>query len=103
NGLATQIVAVSSLVKKVLVEYEGVPSEKVRLIPHGFGIPDFERVGVEEVEGLRKKYAIQDKGPIIGAISRYIEWNGVQYIIPAFVEILKEFPHAVLLIANARQ
>lgn len=103
NGLATQIVAVSSLVKKVLVEYEGVPSEKVRLIPHGFGIPDFERVGVEEVEGLRKKYAIQDKGPIIGAISRYIEWKGVQYIIPAFVEILKEFPDAVLLIANARQ
>lgn len=103
NFLATRIVAVSSLVKRVLIEYEGVPPEKISLIPHGFGIPDFENVSEDRVEKLRVKYKIQGKRPVVGAISRYIEWKGVQYIVPAFRMILEQWPDAVLMIANARQ
>jgi glycosyltransferase involved in cell wall biosynthesis len=103
NYMSTQIVAVSSLVKKVLVEREGVDDDKVRLIPHGFGIPDFENVQEARVNKLKVKYDIADKTPVIGAISRYIEWKGVQYIVPAFAKILNNYPNAVLLIANARQ
>lgn len=103
NFMATQIVAVSSLVKRVLMEQEGVSERKIKLIPHGFGIPDFENVSSERVNRLVDKFLILEKSPIIGVISRYIEWKGVQYIIPAFEVVLKEFPNAVLLIANARQ
>jgi glycosyltransferase involved in cell wall biosynthesis len=103
NFLSTQIVAVSSLVKRILIEKEGVPEGKIRLIPHGFGIPDFENVTEERINKLRGKYSIFGRSPVVGVISRYIEWKGVQYIIPAFEEVLKQYPNAVLLIANARQ
>lgn len=103
NAIASRIVAVSSLVRNVLIEREGVPAEKIILISHGFAIPDFESVALVRRDNLRAKYQIIDKRPVIGAISRYIEWKGVQYTISAFAEILKLFPNAVLLIANARQ
>jgi glycosyltransferase involved in cell wall biosynthesis len=35
-------------------------------------------------------------------ISRYTEWKGIQYIIPAFAEIKKSFPNATLILANAQ-
>jgi glycosyltransferase involved in cell wall biosynthesis len=103
NFLATQIVAVSSLVRRVLVEMEGVSEEKVRLIPHGFGLPDFESVSIQRIDILKAKFTISEKSPVVGVIARYIEWKGIQYIIPAFAEILKTFPNAILLIANAKQ
>ena len=103
NALATQIVAVSSLVRRVLTEDEHVPGEKIRLVPHGFGIPDFDDVARERISSLKLKYGIQSRSPVIGVISRYIEWKGVQYVIPAFKDVLERFPNAVLIIANARQ
>lgn len=103
NAIATQIVAVSSLVRRILIENEQVPAEKIKLIPHGFGIPDFEHVTSQRIDDLRIKYGIQSKSPVIGVISRYIEWKGVQYVIPAFKDVLKKLPNAVLVIANARQ
>ncbi|MCB0496869.1 MAG: glycosyltransferase family 4 protein [Cyclobacteriaceae bacterium] len=101
--LSTEIVAVSSLVKKVLVEKEGVLPVKVRVIPHGFGLEDFNSVSKDRVKHLKEKYNIGERSPIIGVISRYIEWKGVQYIVPAFKEVLINYPNAILLIANARQ
>lgn len=103
NALASTIVAVSMTVKQVLVDYENVTAEKIVIIPHGFGIQDFDHVGPERVDALRSKYGLREKSPVIGCISRYIYWKGVQYIVPAFREILKQFPNAILLLANARQ
>lgn len=103
NFLSTEIVAVSSLVKRVLVEMEGVPERKIRIISHGFALVDFQAVSESRVDTLKVKFGLGDKKPVIGAISRYIEWKGVQFIIPAFKELLKMYPNAILLIANARQ
>lgn len=102
NAMATKIVSVSSVVRRVLMD-EGVKPDKIDLIPHGFGIPDFANVNQKRILALREKYDIVGKGPVVGVIARYIEWKGVQYIIPAFSEILKRFPNAILLLANARQ
>jgi glycosyltransferase involved in cell wall biosynthesis len=103
NRLSTQIVAVSSLVKNVLIEKEMVEPEKIKVIPHGFGIDDFNSVSQERIMKLREKYSIKNESLVIGSISRYIEWKGVQYIIPAFKKVLEKYPNAIFLIANARQ
>ena len=39
---------------------------------------------------------------VIGVISRYTEWKGIQYIIPAFKQLLNDFPNALLILANAK-
>ncbi|MEQ9098760.1 MAG: glycosyltransferase family 4 protein [Imperialibacter sp.] len=102
NRLATDVVAISELVKRVLIQREHVEQSKVRLIHHGF---DFDQIMAQE-HGFREKFirehGIAGKRPIIGVIARYIEWKGVQYVIPAFHDVLKVYPSACLVLLNAR-
>ncbi|HRN70061.1 MAG TPA: glycosyltransferase family 4 protein [Candidatus Woesebacteria bacterium] len=102
NFLSTHILAISERVKRVMVELEGVTVKKIFLLPHGFDFSSFENVSCERIENVRKKYGINSsKYPVVGVISRYIHWKGVQYIIPAFKEYLKSYPNALLVLANA--
>lgn len=101
NKLSTKIVAISGLVKKILIEWEGVPEEKVVLIPHGFRLEQFERPDVTKVAALKQKYNSTNKQPVIGVISRFIELKGAQYIIPAFKRLLQQYPDALILFFNA--
>jgi len=102
NKMATQIVAITENVKNVLIEKEAVLNEKIRLIHHGFDLERFQNVSQSDIKDLRQEYKLeQDNFPVVGVVSRYITWKGIQYIIPAFKQILKENPCAKLVLANA--
>jgi glycosyltransferase involved in cell wall biosynthesis len=88
--LATDIIAISQVVKSVLVDREGVPLRKVKVIPHGFDLT--------KIEGLGKNTPLNNLSPTIGVVSRFIEWKGVQFIIPAFQQLLEQYPEAKLMI-----
>ena len=100
NWLATDIVAISENVKTVLIEREGCDKNKIHLIHHGFDLKSFSKEN--QTLDLKEKYNISalDR-PIIGVVSRYMEWKGVTYIIKAFKGLLKQFPDAKLILANA--
>lgn len=103
NRLSTHIVAVSSNVKNILIERENVNNDKVFIIPHGIPASIInETVSLAEVDLIKKKYCIQNNQPIIGVVSRFTEWKGIQYIIPAFKKIVLDHPNAILVLANAR-
>lgn len=102
NKFATRIIAVSEVVKKILVEREGVRQTKITVIPHGFKLADFKNVPQESVEDLKQKYSTSRHYPVIGMVSRYTEWKGIQYAIAAFQELLKDFPDALLMLFNAK-
>src|SRR5690606_29413172 len=84
-----------------LVDWENVPTEKVTVINHGFDFKEFE-TDPERIETLRAKYGLTDSSPVIGVVSRFDQWKGIQHIIPAFAEIKKEYSNAKLVLANAR-
>ena len=100
NRMATKIIAPSRVVMDVLIHREKVPAEKVRLIHHGFRFEEWELRNETQIEHLKLKYGISGI-PVIGVISRWTKWKGIQYIIPAFKELLREFPDAQLVLANA--
>ena len=102
NSLATDIVAISENVKNILMNYENVPAEKIHLIHHGFDLEAFGEVRTEKIIAMKKKYHLDSAYPVIGVISRYIEWKGIQYILPAFIKLLQTFPQAHLVLANAK-
>lgn len=102
NKRATHIVAISGVVKKILQEWENVPSKKITLIPHGFKLDEFNRVSGERVRAIKNKYRLTEQNKVVGVISRLTEWKGVQYIIPAFKSLLKKYSHAVLMLLNAK-
>lgn len=102
NYLSTDIIAISENVKRILVHMEGVDEKKIHLIHHGFNLNEFNDVSIERINKIKNKYLLNNiQGPIIGVVSRYIEWKGVQYIIPAFVEFYKKYPTAHFVFANA--
>lgn len=101
NFLATDIIAISPLVKKILIEWEKVPASKVHVVPHGFKLDEFTHIPENRVNTIKNKYNITNQQPIIGVISRYTQWKGIQYIIPAFQKLLSDYPDALLILANA--
>lgn len=102
NFLSTDIVAISANVKNILTDYEGVSDNKVHLIHHGFDLDAFRNVAEEKIIMMKQKYLPESAYPVVGVISRYVEWKGIQYIIPAFKKILQTYPQAHLILANAR-
>lgn len=103
NRMASTIIAVTNNVKSILIEMEGADASKIEVVRHRFKLEEFEIVSDERVMSLREKYFKSSAPfPVIGVVSRFIEWKGIQYIIPAFEKVLNEFPNAKLLLANAQ-
>lgn len=101
NFLATDIIAITDIVKDYLV-MEGVHPKKISLIPHGFKLEEYSQCSEERLNVFKSKYNIPSKQIIIGVVSRYTLWKGIQFIIPAFKEFIKGYPDALLLLANAK-
>lgn len=101
NKLATDIVAISQNVKQVLYKKENVSLSKLHLIHHGFDLEKFNTVDSKAIIKLKEKYSIAENTPIIGVVSRFIQLKGIQYIIPAFKQLLTDYPNAKLVLANA--
>ena len=98
NLLSTKVIAISSVVKIVLTKDENVKENKIIEIHHGFDLSLFEKDSIDD----KLKDQFSETKPIIGVVSRYIEWKGVVYIIAAFKNLLTDYPNALLLLLNAR-
>ncbi len=106
NFLSTHIIAITSNVRGILVDWEKVKPEKVTIIHHGFKLEEFENIknkgNENRIKTLQTKYNPQKNAPVIGVISRYIKLKGLQYIIPAFKKLLETHKNAHLILANAK-
>ena len=103
NWLATDIIAISDNVKEILLKRESVPASKVTMIHHGFDFSAFEAIDQQRIDRLKQKYGLQTaEGVIVGVVSRYTEWKGIQFVIPAIKGLLDYYPDLVLLLAGAK-
>ncbi len=103
NGKATQIIAISENVRNVLEKKEDVFPEKITLIHHGFDLSSFSEVPSERVQAVRTKHSIENTYfPVVGVISRFTKWKGVDFIVDAFQGLVKKYPNALLVLANAQ-
>ncbi len=103
NRSSTEIIAITENVKNILMNLENVPETKIHVIHHGFLLSEYANVDSARISAITKKYFPSGKTfPVIGIVSRFIEWKGIQYVIPAFRNILEQHPNAHLLLANAQ-
>jgi glycosyltransferase involved in cell wall biosynthesis len=102
NYLSTDIIAISQVVKDVLIKKEQAPEKKINIIYHGFDFADMFRIADAKEETIKSKYNLTgDMHPVIGVISRFIHYKGIQHIIPAFKMLLEKYPDAHLVLGNA--
>ena len=103
NKLATRIIAISNNVMDILTRLDGVDKTKVRLLRHGFSFRYFRDISEERVRSVYSRHGIDPRSrPVIGVISRFTEWKGIQYTIAAFEKLRLSYPQAHLVLANAQ-
>lgn len=100
NRMATHIIAVSTVVKNILISSEGVNCRKIRLVYNGVELAKFSNSNISMPE-LSKKSLSTERLFHIGVVSRLTEWKGVEYTAQAFVRLQKEFPNSRLHIVGA--
>lgn len=100
NRLSSRIIATTGIVKETLLEREGAPGEKIRLITYGYDLSRFDNDDLTSTD-IGRKYDLDGHYPVVGVISRFVEWKGVHYIIPAFAKLTEKYPKAKLVLANA--
>ncbi|MGQ9847927.1 MAG: glycosyltransferase family 4 protein, partial [Bacteroidales bacterium] len=98
NKLSKLIICPSEQTKRILLEKEHVNENKIRVVQHGFDFNDFV-VDEKKKTAIAQKYNIHGF-PIIGVVSRFTEWKGVQYIVPAFKNFLSDYPASLLVFAG---
>ena len=101
NSISKKIIAVSPVVERILTEQENVKKEKIEVINHGLNLKYFDNVEPDRVSELGRKYNPSNKSPVIGVISRFVDYKGIPYIVDAFKKLLKDQPNALLILANA--
>jgi len=100
NRLATAIVAVSKVVKDILIRDEAVNPDKVSVIYNGIDLVNFRREAI--LSEPRSTHTISNSRLLnIGVISRLTEWKGVEYTAAAFVRLQRDFPDSRLHIVGA--
>jgi glycosyltransferase involved in cell wall biosynthesis len=101
NKLATKIVAISTNIRNTLINLENVSPEKIKVIEYGFSCYPYSKIEDKRIQLISKKYNPDRQTPVIGVISRFVSWKGVQYIIPAFQRVLDSHPDSLLVMASA--
>jgi glycosyltransferase involved in cell wall biosynthesis len=102
NALSTDIITLSQNHFSIVSDWERTKANKVHLIPHGFDLDYFGKTDPATIGILRHRHQIPEGAyPVIGVIARYTEWKGIQFIIPAFLKVIRLFPKAHLVLANA--
>lgn len=102
NNMATDIIAISKNIKEILLARDKAQPNKVHVVNHGFDLNFFSIVSKDRVAKLHLKHNIPSNAtPIVGVIARYTEWKGIQFVIAAFHSVVKKYPNAHLVLANA--
>ncbi|MEL7038480.1 MAG: glycosyltransferase family 4 protein [Cyanobacteria bacterium J06592_8] len=96
---ATNVVAVTHKSKQGMIE-DGIPDQKITVIPTGFDTREFKNVDSSRIDQLRSKYLPNHHGPVIGVAARYVRWKGVEYAIEAHKKVLETYPNAVLVLSG---
>lgn len=101
NRLARMIIVPSTPIRELLVRRQGVPVEKVRLVPYGFDFAAKRYCMSNEAEvlAIRRKLGLKDAF-VIGNFGRHYILKGQDYLLRAFAEFVREFPKARLLMVG---
>jgi len=76
----------------------GVPEDRIVIIPNGLDLSQFSNL--PEKGTFRLKYGIPDNEPVILYLGRIHKIKGIDLLIEAYSLILRELPHARLVIAG---
>ncbi len=100
NFMSKYVIANTKMTGEILTEKERLDPAKLRVINYAYDL-DSITASDASVQKLKERYGLTGRFPVVGVISRFVHWKGVQYVIPAFKKLLTKYPDAKLVLANA--
>jgi len=99
--LFPQYIAVSAAVARRYEEMIGIPTDRINLIHSGIELEKFARPpAAGTVERLKEEFGLHDANPLLINVGRLHPIKGQKYLIPMMSRLLRQWPHARLLIAG---
>lgn len=95
---ADGLVAVSGFVRDCLVENEGLPRRRVRVVYNGIDAASFG-VAVDRA-AVRRSQGLGDDDPVVGIAARFAPVKDHATLVRAFAEVVREMPRAKLALAG---
>lgn len=89
NRLAHHIVAPSRMVRECLIEWEGVPSHKVSLIPYGQTPERFDATTLDVVEAKRAELGMNRQLSLV-CVSRLFHRKGHEFLFRALAPLVRD-------------
>ncbi len=97
SRLAPTVVAVSPTVRRVLVEQQGLPPDRVVVIPNGIAI---DRYAHGDGAALRASCGVPAEALVIGHVGRFVSVKNHALLLRAFARLFAREPAAWLLLAG---
>lgn len=91
--MATHVIAISGECREFLIEKEGVPREKVKLVHNGIPPERFTRQDPLIMKELRGRFGLEGRYPVIGTVARFIKWKGYDRIVEAARKLVVRHPN----------
>jgi glycosyltransferase involved in cell wall biosynthesis len=94
--LSTHVVVNSTSVRDLLVQRDGLPEEKIRILYNGV---DVDRFGTARRDRQALLPAVESRTKLIAVVANmYVPGKGHAYLIAAAAQICREFPEIIFLL-----
>lgn len=98
--LLNHLVTVSGPLGKRFCEYNGIPTDKLRVIPYGADLGAVARITPEEVQALRRELGYTAGEFVIGSVGRLVEQKDYPTQLRAFAAAAAQVPELRMLLAG---
>jgi len=99
--LMRYLVTVSAPLGKRFCEYNGLATDKFRVIPYGADLSAVERVSFQEANDLRRALGFHSDEILIGSVGRLVEQKDYPTQLRAFAMAVAEVPRLRMVLAGA--
>lgn len=99
HRLSTHVFAVSPFIGEFLVKTQGLPQDRVSVVPNGVDLARFPH-GRDFSAEARRRHGLPERGPIIGAIARLTGQKNLATFLRAAARVREKFPDATFVLAG---
>jgi glycosyltransferase involved in cell wall biosynthesis len=99
--LMRYLVTVSAPLGKRFCEFNGLATDKLRIIPYGADLSAVEKVSAQEAAGFRRELGFRPDEILIGSVGRLVEQKDYPTQIQAFAKAASQVPGLRMVLAGA--
>lgn len=86
--------AVSPHVKDMAIDAYAIPPDRIRVLPNGVDVEQFDASRSEASSALREEWGIAEDVPLIGVIGRMAGGKGQKLLLQGLPSLIREYPNA---------